>query len=140
MSVIKMQKRIVLLGVLSVSLAACEGLTGPSTSSLQGTWQLVSLQPSAQPQAPAPSGAVFSVEFGSDGRVSVAADCNRCGSTYQADRDTLHVGLMACTLAYCATAPVDTQFSGLVSAAESWSVAGGELELRSAQGTLRLRR
>lgn len=136
----KMPKRIVVLAFLSAGLAACEGVTGPSTSSLQGTWQLVSLQPSGQPQVPAPTGASFSVGFDSDGRVSVAADCNRCGSTYQADRDTLHVGDMACTLAYCATAPVDTQFSGLVSSAESWSVESGQLELRSGEGTLRLRR
>jgi len=135
-----MKNRIVVLGLLTIGLAGCEGVTGPSVSSLQGTWQLVSLQQAGQAQVSAPGGATFSAEFGSDGRVSVAADCNRCGSTYQADRDTLHVGVMACTLAYCATAPLDTQFSGLVSAAESWSVANGELELRSAQGTLRLRR
>jgi heat shock protein HslJ len=136
-----MTRRIAALTLpLALGLAACEGPTGPSKSSLEGRWQLVSLQPAGQPAVPAPSDASFTAEFGSDARLSLVADCNRCGSAYDAGSGTLSVGTMACTLAYCATAPVDTQFSGLVQAAQNWSLENGELELRSAQGTLRLRR
>lgn len=136
-----MNKRIAALALpLAVGLAACEGFTGPSKSSLEGRWELVSLQPAGQPAVPAPAGASFNAEFGTDGRLSLAADCNRCGSTYEAGSGTLSVGLMACTLAYCPTAPVDTQFSGLVQASQNWRLDNGELELRSAEGTLRLRR
>jgi hypothetical protein len=43
-------------------------------------------------------------------------------------------------LAYCVTAPLDTTFSGLVSAARQWSVLDEELTLSSEDGTLTLRR
>jgi heat shock protein HslJ len=136
-----MMKRTIALALpLVLSLAGCEGFTGPSKSSLEGRWQLVSLQLAGQPAVQAPGTATFTVEFATDGRLSVVADCNRCGSTYEAGSGTLGVATMACTLAYCATAPVDTQFSGLVGAAHNWALKSGELELRSAEGTVRLRR
>jgi heat shock protein HslJ len=47
---------------------------------------------------------------------------------------------MACTRAYCSTAPVDTQFAGLVASTQNWRLSGGELTLTSDQGTLTLRR
>lgn len=125
---------------LAVGLAACDGPTGPSGSSLEGSWQLVSLQSPGGPQVPAPSSASFTAEFGADGRLSLVADCNHCGSTYDAGSGTLSVGLMACTLAYCSTAPVDTQFSGLVQASQNWRLENDELQLVSADGTVRLRR
>ena len=52
----------------------------------------------------------------------------------------LEVGLAACTLALCTTAPLDTDFAGLVSAARLWSVSGEELTLSSEDGTLILER
>ena len=98
------------------------------------------MQPAGQPAVQAPGSATFTAELGTDGRLSLAADGNRCGSTYEAGSGTLSVGLMACTLAYCPTAPVDTQFSGLVQASQNWRLENGELELSSKEGTLRLRR
>jgi heat shock protein HslJ len=135
-----MKKSLAALVLPLAGLAACDGTTGPSSASLEGRWQLVSLQASGGPEVPAPSGATFTAEFGSDARLSLVADCNRCGSTYEAGSGTLSVGQMACTLAYCPTAPVDTQFAGLVQASQNWRLENGELKLVSAEGTLRLQR
>jgi heat shock protein HslJ len=107
---------------------------------LQGAWQLVSLQVGGQAAVPAPSGHAFTADFGADGRVSLVADCNRCGGGFAASGGTLDVGSMACTLAYCSTAPLDTQYAGLVQSAKQWSVTGSELSLESSAGTVRLRR
>jgi hypothetical protein len=68
----------------------------------------------------------------------------RCGAEWQMVR--LHkagadpVPAPAGTLAYCATAPLDTDFAGLVSAARSWSIADDQLTLSSEDGTPVLRR
>ena len=88
----------------------------------------------------APRGHTFSADFKSEGRVNMAADCNRCFASYAATPGTLEVGLAGCTLAYCTTAPLDTDFAGLVSAARQWAVSGEELTLSSEDGTLILRR
>jgi len=146
---------------LALGLAACQsgpgGLTSPtppptaeapdggtsgggSTASLLGEWQLVSLQEAGQAVVAAPAGHRFSADFTSEGRVHMAADCNRCFAEYSAAPDSIEVGPAGCTLAYCVTAPLDTTFAGLVSAARQWSVSGEELTLGSEDGTLTLRR
>jgi heat shock protein HslJ len=116
------------------------GAGSQSTPSLRGEWQLVSLQRAGQEAVDAPAGHRFSADFQADGRVGLVADCNRCSAGYTAGAESLEVGLMACTRAYCSTAPLDTDFAGLVSAARRWSLAGEQLQLSSEAGTLRLRR
>jgi heat shock protein HslJ len=114
--------------------------SGGSTASLLGEWQLVTLQETGQAVVTAPAGHHFSADFTSEGRVHMAADCNRCFAEYSAAPGTIEVGLAGCTLAYCATAPLDTTFSGLVTAARQWSVRDEQLTLSSEDGTLTLRR
>jgi heat shock protein HslJ len=155
-------KRRVALGIasfpLALGLVACQsgGLTDPtpppaveapdgrtsgqSTASLLGEWRLVSLQKTGQAMVTAPAGHIFSAVFTSEGRVNMTADCNRCFAEYSAAPGTIEVGLAGCTLAYCATAPLDTDFAGLVTAARQWSVSAEELTLSSEDGALILRR
>lgn len=116
------------------------GAGSQSTAAIRGAWQLVSLQKAGQEAVALPAGHRFSADFQADGRVSLVADCNRCAAGYTAGAESLEVGLMACTRAYCSTAPVDTDFAGLVNAARRWSVTGEELQLTSETGSLRLRR
>jgi heat shock protein HslJ len=112
----------------------------PTAASLAGEWQLVSLQrPGQGPQSPHDSGA-FTADFGRDGRVSLAADCNRCVGSYSSGEASLEVGAMACTRAYCSSAPLDTQYVQLLQGARQWSVSGRDLTLTAAAGTLRMRR
>lgn len=113
---------------------------GQSSSDLLGVWRLVSLQASGGAVVGVKTPDSFTAHFGSDGRVVLVADCNRCNAGYAASRDGIQVGLMACTRAYCSTAPLDTDFAGLVGAAGTWSVEGSQLTLTSAQGTLHLER
>lgn len=113
---------------------------GQSSSELLGVWRLVGLQTSGGAAIEVKTPDSFTASFGSDGRVDLVADCNRCNAGYAASRDGIQVGLMACTRAYCATAPLDTDFAGLVSGAAAWSVEGSQLTLTSAEGTLHLKR
>lgn len=129
-------------GPTDTTLPTTSGTVGGalSTEALLGEWQLVHLHKAGADVVSTPADHTFSADFTSDGRVHMTADCNRCFAEYTAAPGTLEVGPAGCTLAYCVTAPLDTDFAGLVSAARSWSVADGELTLSSEDGTLVLRR
>ncbi len=116
--------------------AGGSGATAPS-SGLLGSWQLVSLAPAGQEPLGVAEPKLFTVDFTADGRTSLRADCNRCSAAYEATSNGLAVGLMACTRAYCASAPLDTTFAALVGQATAWRTVDGGLELRSEAGVLR---
>ena len=144
--------------VLAVATVACGGAAerltavalpptengGTATSqgrlALVGTWQLVSLTETGHASSNVGEPERFTAEFGADGRVSLRADCNRCSGGYTATGDALTVGPMACTRAYCSSAPLDTTFTMLVSGATAWTAANDSLELRGEAGVLRFRK
>lgn len=128
------------VGIVALGLSACSSPSQPSAEDLTGAWQMVWLQPLGQPTVNAPTGVTFSANFGSDGRVSLRADCNTCNAGYTATDNTLAVSRMACTLAACPSAPLDTQFAGLVQSAQWWGLVDDQLELSSEAGRVRLRR
>jgi heat shock protein HslJ len=113
--------------------------TAAPRSGLLGSWQLVSLtEAGREPQSVAEPD-LFTVEFTADGRASLRADCNRCSAAYDARSQRLTVGLLACTRAYCASAPLDSTFVALVGQATTWRSVDRGLELRSEAGVLQLR-
>jgi heat shock protein HslJ len=80
---------------------------------------------------------LFTAEFDGDGRVHSVVDCNRCGAGYTAGADTLAIGLMACTRAYCvASAPFDTTYERLLATSSWWRVESNSLELRGGAGSM----
>jgi heat shock protein HslJ len=129
--------------LLASGIVACAHTAqGPTTSeaiALEGRWRLASLNPTDQPAVPIGEPDRFVADF-QDGRLALLADCNRCGAGYAAGPDTLAVGLMVCTQAFCQSAPIDTQFADLVQRAIAWRVESGRLELSSTGGVLRLER
>jgi heat shock protein HslJ len=108
---------------------------------LIGSWQLVSLTESGQGPLTVAEPERFTVEFTPDGRAALRADCNRCSGHYEAKGNFLAVGVMACTRAYCASAPLDSKFVAAIGQATAWtSIEGGlDLLLLSEAGVLRLR-
>jgi heat shock protein HslJ len=144
---------------LAMAVAACGGigpdtLGGPTEATgtgggdvraqeslaLVGAWKGVSLTPAGEAATVFHEPERFTAEFRADGTLALGADCNRCAAGYSAGPGSLSVTPMACTRAYCASAPLDTQFAALVSAATSWAVVGDSLELTSTAGAIRLRR
>jgi heat shock protein HslJ len=120
--------------------AAGGSASAPAPLDLVGSWQLVSATPTGQNAIDAGEPGRFTADFATDGRVSLRADCNRCAGGYTATTGGLTVGPMACTRAYCSSAPLDTTFTMLVSDATAWTVTNGRLELRGDSGVLRLRK
>jgi heat shock protein HslJ len=117
-----------------------EGASSQDRSELLGDWQLVTLTKSGLSAVAVAEPQRFTASFAADGRVALRADCNRCSGGYSADGGKLAVGLMACTRAYCSSAPFDTTFASLVQQATTWTATKGGLELRSDAGVLKLRR
>jgi heat shock protein HslJ len=125
----------------SGSMGGSASSTGQVASQLQGKWRLQRIEKTGGPGVAVQEPDRFVADFTSDSRVQLVADCNRCAAGYTAGANSLSVSPMACTRAYCSTtAPMDTDFAGLVGAASYWSVSGGQLKLSSSQGSLFLAR
>jgi heat shock protein HslJ len=116
------------------------GSAASSRPALLGQWQLVSLSLAGEAPVAVEGPERFTVDFGVDERVALRADCNRCIGGYEASGGALRVGAMACTKAYCSSAPLDTNFAALVSGATGWQVNDAGLELHGPSGTALLRR
>lgn len=115
--------------------------TAVSNSIPGGTWRLLSIREKGNERVTVVDPAAFTAEFGSDGRVNLRADCNRCSASYTAGSRNIEVGLMACTRAFCtATTPDDTTFTALVGSAQTWTEADGILELAGGGSALRFQR
>jgi heat shock protein HslJ len=101
-------------------------------------WKLQSLAVAGSPAVAIGDPNVFTFTLDAAGRLSAKADCNRGSASYTLTGDTLSVGLMAATLAACATAPLDTQFLALLSGDNVATSDGLTLQLSSPRGTLQL--
>ena len=127
--------------VVSVAFLAfgCGGMVtidGPDDVEGQ-TWRLRSLEPAGGIEVAPPAG-TFTIRFRPpQGRLEIQADCNGCSGTYDLDGDDLVVRPVACTRAFCPSAPFDTEFVRLAQAATRAQRADGGLVLTSPAGKLR---
>lgn len=114
---------------------------GPlSLQGIAGTWTLVTQQLQGQPEVPPPAGSTFSMEI-ADGRAAIRADCNRCNGPAAVGASTVTVGpLLACTRAYCASAPFDDAFVRTLAGESAAAIDGDTLTLRSDRGVFRFTR
>jgi heat shock protein HslJ len=130
---------LLLSAVGAVSCSDGDTLTSPtSTTQLEGTWRLFWLSDAAGVHREDLSADRFAVTF-TAGRLTVKADCNTCAGTATLADATLAVGALACTRAACASAPLDTRFTGLVDGRLTVQVNSRILQLTSSQGEGELR-
>ena len=129
-----LKKIAVLLLVSGFGLLSCDGdVVGPSE--LQGEWRLQSLRRADFSVVDIADPARFTARFGEDGRLSVRADCNSCGGTFALEGESLTAGPLACTRAFCPSAPLDTQYVGILDGRSSVDVEDGRLVIRSDRGS-----
>ena len=115
-----------------------ETVTGPGDVT-DVFWSLEFLQRADSAVMGPPRTGAFTVRFRDDGRLEVHADCNGCGGDYQLFGAALTVGPLACTRAFCPSAPLDTEFVSLIEAATRVEVTRDTLVLRSAAGLVRFK-
>lgn len=129
-----------LAGLLS---SACSNPTSPTTltqEQLAGTWTLVGQQRPGEAEIPPPPGVFFRMEL-ADGRAAITADCNRCSGPGTVGDSSVTIGpTLACTRAFCASAPADDIFLRLLAGESSATLDGDRLTLRSERGVLRFQR
>ena len=146
------------LSVLAVasSLAACAGnLAAPSTSAaggpsssssvatttLTGAWKLQSLTTSDATTVTIDKPELFTLEFSDATRLAARIDCNRGAGSFALNGDTMTIGAMAVTKAYCAeTARVGDLFINALFGDHAVSATATSLVLSSPRGTLRFGR
>jgi heat shock protein HslJ len=134
------------LATLAVVTAAasvrCTSPTAPLPlqENIGGTWTLTALQRVGQAEVTPPVGTTFAMEI-ADGRATVTADCNRCTGAAVVGTDTLTIGpILACTRAFCPSAPFDDTFVRMLGGESAATIDGSRLTLRSDRGVLRFRR
>ncbi len=114
-------------------------LTGPSAV-VGGVWKTQSIEAPAIGLVPIPQPANYTVEFRDGGQLAVKADCNSCSGTYSISGESLQVGALACTRAFCGSASFDTAFLAVLSNATTFGVRGIELTINSTKGVARMNR
>jgi heat shock protein HslJ len=118
-------KRLLLALLLPVAFGSCDTATSVSElADIQGEWllQTILFADGRDVQVPDPS--KYTARFNPDGRANFRVDCNSCFASYEADGDSLSIGLMACTLALCPEGSLSNEYVGALSRAQSFRRQG----------------
>jgi heat shock protein HslJ len=82
----------------------------------------------------------FTLAFGDNNRLSLRADCNNAFGGYSANGNSLSVGPLASTKAYCSSAPLDDEYLRAISGESTITVTSTTLTIASSRGTLQFRK
>ena len=133
--------------IAALSLMACSGqMAGPTQVAAKSiaaraidttaVWHLLSITSADGSVLTIEDPSLFTLTLTDDGKVNARADCNRASGGYKIDGQTLSIGPIASTRAYCSTAPVDEQFLTLLSGENIVTISAERLQLSSPRGTL----
>jgi heat shock protein HslJ len=135
--------------IAAVSLTACQGNspTSPSPASTtppggalsidtNAVWNLQSLVRADSSEAAIDDPSLFTMSLADDKSLHVRSDCNLASGRYTTSGSTISIGPLASTRAYCATAPIDTEYLALLGGESTVSISGSTLRLSSPRGTL----
>jgi heat shock protein HslJ len=130
-----------LIILLAASLmAACDSSTSPvDLSEVEGVWELEAFLLDDGSVQDVPDAQDFALGFEAGGSVHAQVDCNVCNGSYEAEGNSIKLGLLACTLVACRPGSLDHQFQTALGSASSFVRSGSELSIRYAGGTMRFR-
>ena len=127
-----------LILLISVSLAACSS-SSSADAITDTTWQWVGLiETSPAAQSVVPDSENYTLLLGSDGSLSIKADCNMVGGSYVLDGSSLTIELGPTTTAFCGEESLDVQYLELLGNGESYSVENDQLVLELKDGAGRM--
>ena len=125
-----------------VALVAATGCDDSPTSpsELMGRmWRLVAIEPASGSSTVVIDPSRYWIEFISDTRISVGADCNTCSGGYTLSGTNVSISPLACTRAFCGEASLDIVFMQSLTEAKTLTLDSQLLEIRSDARTLKLR-
>jgi heat shock protein HslJ len=124
---------------VALAMTSCgESPTSPSDLT-DRLWRLVAIEPATGTATVVTDSARYSLEFLNDSRVSARADCNTCSGSYSLSGESISIGPLACTRAFCGEASLDTIFTQGLSDARTATLDEGLLQLRGPAVTLKFR-
>jgi len=128
--------------VLAIVTTACgTSPTDPGLTQFEDvTWKLQSVDYTNGDAVNIEDPDAFTALFASDERLHIQADCNVCNGSYGAEGGALSVSPLACTRAFCFSAPLDTDYVSLLQSATTIAATDDELLLRGPLGSLSFRR
>lgn len=131
-------RRLSLLLVVAL-VAACGDNPFKPSDVKEVTWKLETIERAGAAPIQVPNPEQYTLKLGTDGRLSVRADCNQCSTTYTLDGTTLRVGHLACTLIGCGLGSLDGTYAAVLEGSSTLSVTDSSLTLQNAVVTLRFR-
>ncbi len=121
-------RRVLLIGVLAILLAACGG----STASLSGpTWTV-----SSMPGVGVDPTATITALFGSDGMVSGSGGCNNYSAAYTVNGSSLTIQSPAATMMSCSEEinQQESDYFFLLEDAGAYEIKGDTLTIKDSDG------
>jgi heat shock protein HslJ len=131
-----LKKTALVLACASAGLLVSCGTDVVGPSDLGGAWRLVALTRADHSATAVPAALRLTADFGADGRLGLRADCNVCGGAFSLEGGALVAGPFACTRAFCASAPLDSEFVGLLDGRSRVRADGDRLVVSSDRGSL----
>ena len=132
------RKYSLLLLLAGVVFVSCDTATIPSAvSDVQGQWELQAFELNDGSTVPIPNPEKFTAQFGADDSLNLTVDCNACNGSYEASGNSLSIGLLACTLAYCGNDSLDSTYMRALGSISTYARQGQELRMEYADGTMR---
>ena len=126
------------VATLAIAASACgTSLTGPDPVAFEDvTWKLESLANADGTSVTIENPDAFTAFFANDDRLHVQADCNVCNGSFASEDASIAVSLLACTKAYCFSAPLDTDYTSVLQGVTTIAAGDGKLLLSSPDATL----
>jgi len=135
------KKNLVLVTFLALALSPACGKPSTAPSDLiGGVWKIRSIETAAGGVIGVTNTAGYTVSFGDGGKLAARADCNQCSGTYSITGDSITIGALACTKAFCGSSSYDTLYLDILTHATSFGVQGVELTIDSPKGAVRMNR
>ena len=128
-----MMLTLVSVGIIAASIAA--GQRSSSGNPLSGTsWRLVKFQSEDTTFAPDDK-SKYTINFGSNGRVTARVDCNRASTTWRANaKGELQFGSWSRTSAKCGAGSLHDRIVNEGAAVRSFAIKDGHLFLSGMEG------
>lgn len=118
-------------------LTGCDQAALPTSSSDNaGLWELQTFETGGN-TVTVPNPERYTVEFTDEGRAAIQADCNRCTGAYEANGNSLSIGPLGCTRAFCGPVSFFDEYVAALEIASSYRRSGDELTISYNGGTMR---
>jgi heat shock protein HslJ len=122
--------RAAVLAAAILAGAACdENPTRPSDVEGQ-TWRLMSIERAGTASSTVADPSRYTIQFADAAHVNVRSDCNRCGGGYSLTGQSMSIGALACTRAFCGEASLDFEYTRALQTARSLGRSGDQLTIQ----------